>query len=182
MNKKIAVCVLALCLCIGLAVAAFTVQYQIPSNHVSIAGIGLNVSWLAEGETVGALVTQTEFGLITPPAKGIAFHPTNPAITNIVFVPDCNGVNEKVTWNSTLDGAVGTLALEIEYFFSVTDGWKWKTLEQGFTLTGHTVFGFRPSGDPVENDLGHIRIALQTVSTAPHGDFTFKITFNALQV
>jgi len=182
MNKKIAVCVLALCLAIGLAAAAFTVQYEIPTNHVSIAGIGLTVNWLGEAETVGALVTETNFGLITPPAKGIAFYPTNPAITNIVFVPDCNGVDEKVTWNSTLDPTVGTLSLEIEYFSSITEGWKWKTLEQGFTLTDHKVFGFRPSGDPVENDLGHIRIVLQTVSTAPHGDFTFKITFNALQI
>jgi len=182
-NKiKIAVASLLLIAVMGTAIAAFTIKYEIPSNHVSIAGIGLTVNWLGEAETVGPLVTATEFGLITPPAKGIAWNPANPIITNIVFTPDCNGVNEKVTWNTTLNATVGTISLEIEYFFSITDGWKWKTLAPNFTLTDHTVFGFRPTGDPVENDLGHIRLIIQTLETAPHGDFTFKITFQTEQI
>ena len=182
-KKGFVAMILALFVVGSIAYAAFHVEYNIPTNTVSIAGIGIAVNWLGEGETVGALITETLFGMITPPASGIAYLPTNSAITNIVFVADCNGVNEKITWSTNLSSTVGTIGLEQEVYHKAEGLWYWETLASGFTLTGHQVLGKRPSTTP-PSDLakGYIRIFLKTLSTAPHGDFTFTITFKGDQV
>ena len=131
-KKGIVAIILALTVIGSIAYAQFHAEHKIPKNTVSIAGIGITVNWLGEGETVGVLVTETNFGLITPPAQGIAFYPSNPAISNIVLVADCNGVNEKITWTTNLTSTVGTIGLEQEVYNKAEGVWHWQPLAQGF--------------------------------------------------
>lgn len=180
-KKGIIALALVFAVLIGTVLSAFIAYYPIPTNNVSIAGIGITVNWLGEAETVGALITATEFGLITPPESSIAWKPGAPATFYILFVPDCNGVSETITWTTTLNSTIGTISLQQEVLQYPTT-WNWATLAPGFTLTDHQILGVRPpSGAWTEGTKGHIRLILQTLETAPHGDFTFSITFKGDQ-
>lgn len=187
MNKKgIVALVLALTVMGSIVYAAFNVTYQIPNNHVSIAGIGVTVNWLNEPDVVGALVTSVEFssvGWIIPGDKAIGVNPTVISKYAVLFVPNCNGVNEVISWTTTLDPTIGTIALEREIWHRSGASWTWEPLSPGFTLTGKNIFGLRPPPPPPEYDdlaKGYIRIVMTTLTTAPHGDFTFSITFNGV--
>jgi hypothetical protein len=189
-NKKGMVALaLAFAVLIGsVAYAVFNVTYNIPNNHVSIAGIGVTVKWLTEPDVAGALVTTMEFspvGWIIPGDKAIGVNPTSVAKYAVLFVPDCNGVTETITWTTTLNSTIGTIALEREIWHRSGAYWTWEPLSPGFTLTGKDVFGLRPPPPPPEYDdlaKGYIRIVMTTLTGAPHGDFTFSITFNGVSV
>jgi hypothetical protein len=175
-KKGIIVLALVFTILIGsVAYAIFHASYTIPNNSVSIAGIGLEVHNWAEGETVGILTTTINFGLLTPPEKGYS--------QNIVFVADCNGVNENITWTTNLSSTIGTISLQQEVYNYASSTWNWQPLASGFILTDHQTIGLRPAAGLLgEGSKGHIQIVLQTLETATHGDFTFTITFNADQV
>lgn len=162
----------------GVAYAAFHVEYEIPTVTVNIAGIGIEVYEWFEGETLGALCITVDFGLLVPPEEGYS--------QLIVLAADCNGVDEYITWNSTLDPLVGTVKLEREVCVDAwADGatYEWQPLAPGFTMTDHAKFGFRkPVGSAVEGDPGHIRIVLETVEDATRGEYSFTITFYGDQV
>jgi len=160
------------------AYAAFHVEYQIPNVTVNIAGIGIEVYNWFEGETLGALCITIDFGLLVPPEKGYS--------QLIVLASDCNGVDEYVSWDTTLDPSVGTIKLQREV---CTDAWaegaeyEWQPLAPGFVMTDHAKFGFRkPIGSVVEGDPGHIRILLDPLLDATRGEYSFTITFYGDQV
>jgi hypothetical protein len=182
-KRLLAVIGLISILAIGVGYAIFTTQYVIPNNTVSIAGIGVTVNWWGESETTGALVTSTQFGLVTPPAVGYAVNPTNPAIGYILLIADCNGVSEAITWTSSLDPAVGTISIQGEKSVG-NNNYEWFNLPQGYVMTNHNTLGFRPSSYPgVSADFnGHLRLVFTPAANPPHGDFTFSITITGTQV
>ena len=158
--------------------ALFHVEYEIPSVTVNIAGIGIEAYKWAEGETLGALCTTIDFGLLVPPEKGYSML--------IVLAADCNGVDEIITWDSTLDPAIGTIKLQREV---CTDSWaggatyEWQSLAPGFTMTDHQIMGYRKSVESVViGDPGHIRIVIETLEDATRGEYSFTITFYGDQV
>lgn len=184
-SKRLLACVTTLItiLAISIAYAIFTTTYTIPNNTVSVAGIGVSVNWWGESETKGALVTSTQFGLVTPPSVGYAVNPSNPAIGYVLVTADCNGVSEAITWTSTLDPTVGTISIQGEKSVG-SQNWEWFDLPQGYILTNHNTLGFRPSSYPgVSNDFnGHLRMVFTPAANPPHGDFSFSITFTGTQV
>jgi hypothetical protein len=175
-KSKFAIIALLFAILTGsIAYALFHVSYIIPNNTVSIAGIGVEVHNWVEGETVGTLTTTINFGLLTPPEKGYS--------QNIIFTADCNGVNEAITWTTNLSSTIGTILLEQEVYNYASGDWSWQPLASGFILTDHQTLGLRPSSSQLtDGSKGHIRIVLQTLETATHGDYIFTITFNGDQV
>lgn len=86
MSKKSIFAIIAVALLTTTVVyAAFHVFYEIPTCNVSIAGIGIECYDWFEGETLGALTTEIDFGLLTTPSKGYS--------QQIVLKADCNGVD-----------------------------------------------------------------------------------------
>jgi len=115
-KKGIVAIILALTVLSGIAYAAFHVEYNIPTNTVSIAGIGIAVNWLNEPDVVGDLVTALKFGASGWAIPGDNAYGVKPDLSKqyILFVADCNGVNEKITWSTNLSSTVGTIGLEQE--------------------------------------------------------------------
>lgn len=174
---------------VGLATAI--IAYALPlalydiSSNVSIAGIGIEVNWNIE-DSVGPLVTAMDFGTVIPPLSQVGYLPGNSAQYRIVLVADCNGVSEAITWNSTLNSTIGSIEVQIERNskFITENNWEWISLSD-IVMSDFEVLGFRPTVDPEDipdGAYGHIRILLQTLEDAPHGDFTFTITFIGTQI
>lgn len=174
LSKKGLFAIIAIVALITTATAVgFHVFYEIPTCDVSIAGIGIEVYDWFEGETLGALITAIDFGLLVPPEKGYS--------QQIVLVADCNGVDETITWDSTLDPTVGSIKLEVEV---CTEAWvggadyEWQDLAPGFVMTDHQTLGFRGDWESAQlGDYGHLRIVLQTLLDATRGEYSFTITF-----
>jgi hypothetical protein len=179
MNKKRALAIILVgVLAVGITYAALEVAFTISNNTVTIGGIGIQVDWLKQGqEAIDTPVTQTQFGTVLPGDIGLAKNPGN-GQTCVVFVPNCVGASETITWTTTLDVAVGTISLQQEVYNGTA--WNYQTLAPGFVLSGQSAYGLHP-GSPVLGDKGHIRVVLTPTANPTKGDYAFSITFTGTQ-
>lgn len=176
-KKMVSIAAILLCAVIGLSVgyALLSTNYIIPSNTVTIQGIGVNVNWWGSGETLGALVTATQFGNDVPPADAIATDPVSGS-SCIVLTATSAGYTETITWTTTLPATVGTIALQMEVWSAGSSSWVYEPLAQGFMLAAGQTLGYRAT-NPTDGTDGHIQLVFVPASGAPVGVHSFSITF-----
>lgn len=161
----------------SLAYALLQVYYEIPTVHVTVRGIGLQVyNWSADPDTLGALCTAIDFNMLDQDVEGFS--------QKIVLVADCYGYDMSIGWTTDLDPAVGTIGLQVEQVELLpVSGYYNQTLSQdGLVMAGSEKIGLKKLSDAVEGDYGHLWVTITILPDAPYGIHDFSITFIDTQV